>query len=615
MTFTRKLLIAIALLATAWLRSASAQDKLTPLGLRQVKAGGEIGRRIDITVNNNLLKLNIDKDFLAPFDKQEYNGINGYIGVGKLIDAAVRFAVYTGDPNVLALKEHIVEGVLQRQLPDGYFGMFIPEKRMAGLWSIHEMVYLVYGLTNDYKFFGSESSLEAAKKIMAYIMDRWDATPSDWSIKELNIANYHATTGIDEACLTLAQVTGDEKYLDFLKNKVGLSDWGPGIRVFERGALHGHVYVYLVKAMIQVDLNQMDPDPKLLNQSREALEFMTHRNGLVVTGACGQSEQWTGLQNGRGQLGETCATAYQIRFYDRLLRSEGKSYYGDLMERTIYNALFAAQSPDGRSIAYFTPFEGKREYFPRDTYCCPNNYRRIIAELPTMVYYTTDAGLAINLYTESAADVELKNGVSVKVKQETDYPNSGRVVVGVSPSEPARFSLKLRIPKWCGTAGVRVNDEAETKAEGGAFREIERRWNAGDKVTVDMPMGWRLVRGRAQQVGRVAVMRGPLVFCLNPAQSDKLADRDGADLSQLTIAPESLSAPVADSSVRPDGLGCRIITWGPGGSIRWSPGFNLVLTEFADPNGKATYFRIPGPDYKSSDMVVDDELIKGDFAD
>ena len=119
------------------------------------------------------------------------------------------------------------------------------------------------------------------------------------------------------------------------------------------------------------------------------------------------------------------------------------------MERSIFNALFAAQSPDGRRIRYYTPFECSRAYFPGDTYCCPNNYRRIISELPTMIYYRAPHELTVNLYTASTAKVDLGGGLSVTVQQETDYPSSGRVLLKVDPSQPAEFSLRLRIPRWC----------------------------------------------------------------------------------------------------------------------------------------------------------------------
>jgi DUF1680 family protein len=84
-----------------------------------------------------------------------------------------------------------------------------------------------------------------------------------------------------------------------------------------------------------------------------------------------------------------------------------------------------------------------------------------------MVYYRDEQGLAVNLYTTSQAECSLHDGLKVAVRQETDYPNSGRVVIGVNPSRATEFALRLRIPAWCATARATVNGQAFGKASGG----------------------------------------------------------------------------------------------------------------------------------------------------
>ncbi len=148
--------------------AAANDDTLKALDLRQVKVGGEIGRRIDVTVNNNLLALNAEKDFLPPFRAK--NAREGYIGLGKLINAAVRFAAYTNNGKVLALKKHLVDEAIKMQEPDGYIGMMAAPDRMWGLWDIHEMGYIIFALTSDYHYFGEKRSLDAARKAADYIL-------------------------------------------------------------------------------------------------------------------------------------------------------------------------------------------------------------------------------------------------------------------------------------------------------------------------------------------------------------------------------------------------------------------------------------------------------------
>jgi hypothetical protein len=255
------------------------------------------------------------------------------------------------------------------------------------------------------------------------------------------------------------------------------------------------------------------------------------------------------------------------------------------------------------------PFEGSRVYHPGDTYCRPCNFRRIIAELPNMVYYRDNQGMAVNLYTPSQAECSFRDGLKMAVRQETDYPNSGRVVIGVNPSRAAEFALRLRIPAWCATAQVTVNDQAFGKASGGDFSAVRRRWQAGDQVELEMPMDWRLIRGRKRQAGRAAVMRGPLVFCLNPAQNDRLADQDGDDLGRITLDPRSFAEPLADVSVRPDGNACPVQAWKPGYAVKRPGDLSLRLTEFTEPGGRAIYFRL-----QNLDVAVEDELLHGEKA-
>jgi uncharacterized protein len=582
-----------------------AADALSPLDLRRVKVGGEIGRRIDVTVANNLLKIDVEHDFLAPFRKRSAR--DGYIGLGKLIDATARFAAYTGDPKVVALENRLVAETIATQQPDGYIGIMAPEARMSGLWDIHERGYIVFGLLADYRFFGREASLAAARKLADSIVRAWPAMPSDWS-RQTHVATHVAVTGLARTMLALHEATREPRYLDFCLRELALPDWNPGIVIGRRDGIVGHVYAYNAACLAQLELDRLRPDKALLGPAHKALDFITAHDGLAVTGGVGQCEIWTDDQDGRGDLGETCATAYQIRVYDSLLRLERDPRCGDLMERTIYNALFAAQSPDGRKLRYYSPFEGPREYFPGDTYCCPCNFRRIIAELPTMVYYRADGGLFVNLYTASEAKFDLNEGLSVTVRQETDYPSSGRVTIHVDPAKPATFPLGLRIPRWCTKGTVRVNGQpVGAPVAPGTILPIIQTWKAGDRVELDLPMEWRLVAGRKQQAGRAAVVRGPLVFCLDPEQNPALAKKDGADLSKLVIDRAGLEPPVRSDTVRPGGVACRLKACDQPFAMGNCGNLTLTLTEFADPKGKAVYFRLP--DMKEA---VADELTRSD---
>jgi DUF1680 family protein len=281
-----------------------------------------------------------------------------------------------------------------------------------------------------------------------------------------------------------------------------------------------------------------------------------------------------------------------------------------MMERSIYNALFAAQSPDGRDLRYYTAFEGEKKYFHGDSYCCPNNFRRIIAELPLMIYYTKpEGGLAVNLYTTSSANTHFADGTKVTVEQNTDYPNSGQITLQLKLSKSRNFPLALRIPAYAKNTSVKVNGTpVNENVTAGEFFTLDRKWKSGDKIEIDFPMDFRLIEGRKRQSGRVAVMRGPLVYGLsretNPTVDPKKS-RSYQTLEKITLNPSSMVL-TSDTTVRQNGTACKIGAWGTGFvSTSGKNSYELLLTEFTDPNGVIIYFRLPDV---NRPLVVKDEL-------
>jgi hypothetical protein len=176
----------------------------------------------------------------------------------------------------------------------------------------------------------------------------------------------------------------------------------------------------------------------------------------------------------------------------------------------------------------------------------------------------------------------------------------------VTLSKPSKFVLKLRIPGWAGDTKVAVNGQiVNQQIRTGEFLPIEREWKAGDVVTLDMPMPFRLIQGRQRQAGRAAIMRGPQVFCLDPSQNEKLKGLDGIDLSRIILDPSTMTL-VPDNSVRSNGTACKVKGWKASFGMSVPPHeFELIFKEFPDPNGQQTYFSL-------SDMkpAVEDELFR-----
>jgi len=595
-------IIAFTLLVPQRVAAADVPVPMTPIDERQVKVGGALGDRITVTVNNNLLKVDIDNDFILPFRKK--NAVGAYIGMGKMIETVARLSAYTGDERVRAVRNKIVDALIQSQDSDGYIGALKPENRVWKVWDTQEISYIIYGLLIDYDLSGEKRGLDAAKRLGDYLINARLEDARNGNARR-SALKFNHEIGIEMAAVSLFKHTRDQRYLDFCLNYMNMPEWNKEIFLGRNLKLDGHNYSYLNKCFAQVQLDRLHPDTRLLRASHRVLDFLTKEDGMVITGSSGDQELWHNTQEGTANLAETCTTTYLVRWLNELFQLEANPLYGDMMERIIYNSLFGAQSPDGRRICYFLPFEGRRRYFPTDTYCCPNSYRKIISELPAMIYFQWDGGAVVNLYTASTATVPLPAGGNVTLTQATDYPRSGKVSVTISPSKPASFPVRFRIPAWAREATVSVNGETPRKALPGLLA-VRRQWRPGDRVALILPMSPRLVKGRQAQAGRAAVMCGPRVFGLKRENIGKEREdmnsidlnADYMDLRTIFIDPSSLEGPVDDT--------IRIRAWSPGRFAHRKTDLGLTLVEHADPATEAIYFKLPNP---RDPALIDDELM------
>lgn len=575
---------------------------------QQVQVGGEFGRRIRLCIESNMLQVDVEKTFLPAFQKR---GGGGYLGFGKFLDGTVRLAAHNGDERMIALKQRIIGELLATQDADGYLGTVKnPAARIRALWDLHEDSYLMWALVSDYNLFGEKTSLAVARRLADNLTGKFLANPALRPDSMNGVVTFEGSDlGFDRALLALSVATGDPKYRDFVIHFLKLNEFDPPIHCGPT-SLANHAYSCLGHCLAQLDLYRVTGDADLLQTSHRVVDFLLANDGLLVTGSCGEGECWHDTQSGLENTAESCTGIYTIRLMDSLLQLEGNSLYGDVMERTIYNAVFAAVAADGRHSRYFTPFEGPRELDPHgDTFCCVNNLRRFFGDLSGWIYYRTTNGVAVNLYTSSAATIELSGDLKVKLTQQTDYPTSGNVRLQIEPSQAAKFPVQLRIPRWCAEAAVSVNGGTEEKIAGGHFYAIDRIWQPGDQVELKMPMNWRFVKGRKSQDGRVAVMRGPELFTLNPARNPALAKQPLFDVRQLMIDPTQPVESMPDDSVRPGGIAAKVKAWPPGPHHFWPfiPKVDLILSEFPDDGGKGVYFIVP--DSTSTGLVADELLL------
>ncbi len=239
---------------------------------------------------------------------------------------------------------------------------------------------------------------------------------------------------------------------------------------------------------------------------------------------------------------ETCAAIGNVYVNHRLFLLHGESKYYDVLERTLYNGLLAGVSVDGDSFFYPNPLEstGKHQRQPWfGCACCPSNICRFIPSLPGYVYAVKGRNIYMNLFLSNTAEVEVE-GKAVAFEQQTHYPWNGDISLDINPNDAEQFTLRIRIPGWVrgqATPGnlytyndgkhlgysVQVNGvPVESELEAGYFC-IDRYWKKGDHVAIHFDMEPRTVQANEQveaDRGRVAVERGPLVYCAEWCDND-----------------------------------------------------------------------------------------------
>ena len=234
---------------------------------------------------------------------------------------------------------------------------------------------------------------------------------------------------------------------------------------------------------------------------------------------------------------ETCAAIGNVYTNYRMFLLHGESKYYDVLERSLYNALIDGVSLDGGTFFYPNPLESDGSHERQAWFgcaCCPSNICRFIPSVPGYVYAVKDNSLYVNLYMANTMDVEVE-GRKVSMSQETSYPWNGDIKVKINRNSHRKpFTLKLRIPGWVQgevmpgglyqyvdgkqlSFSVLVNGEdAGGSITDDGYYTIGRKWEKGDEIDIHFDMEPRMVEADARveaDLGRVAIERGPLVYC------------------------------------------------------------------------------------------------------
>ena len=344
----------------------------------------------------------------------------------------------------------------------------------------------------------------------------------------------------------LYRATGDSRYLDLAKFFIDVR--GPGGDDYHQSRIKpvgqteavGHAVRagYLYSGMADVaaltgDERYLHAIDAIWNDAVGAKLYITGGIGAVGGGEAFGPDYF--LPNMSAYC-ETCAAVANDYWNERLFLLHGDAKYVDVLERTLYNGLLSGVSLDGKRFFYPNPLESNGQHSRSPWFgvaCCPGNMTRFLASVPGYVYAQQGDSIYVNLFAAGIAHIKLDNGAMVKVTQETRYPWDGAVKLTLAPAKPGQFSFNVRIPGWARGQAVpsdlykfadkldepvtlKLNENAVPIELNKGYVSLSRNWKDSDVIELDLPMPVRRVAANENvqaDRGRVALQRGPLVYC------------------------------------------------------------------------------------------------------
>lgn len=525
---------------------AQVQDVFTPFPANSVHLSGYLQHDI----LNSIVHWNKGVVPYAGF-VQTFRTGRPYFAQGEMWGKAVRsgsmFYRYMPDPELKKILETTVADLLTTRRANGSISASEVAKQPDGpggdLW---ERTYVLLGLEDYYTCVNHDPA------VLKAMIDEADCTlsqigrPPKVSILDQGWSpNHIESSTLLEPVMRLYKLTGYKRYLDFA-----------GYIVKEGGAKG---YNILEQAYDNVAPYKMGgPYPK-------AYEMMSLFEGLVEYYRVTGQDRWkqailrlyhniktreiTIIGNGGGdqpyhpavygeawdntafeqtnpdmkRMMETCVGVTWMKLCSQILRLTGDPSTVDEIEQYIYNGLIGAMKPTGDGFSYVNLLNGVKTNTHGwggvvdgiNVTCCNLNGPMGLAYIPFVAVMHSKSGPVINLYNAGTAAVRTPAGQIAQLNIVTDYPKSGSILIKVVPRSPEKFAIKLRIPAWSKMTLLKVNGKKQPVVPG-TYKEIERRWSAGDKIELTLDMRCRIINAPhgSNRAGDnyQALIRGPIVL-------------------------------------------------------------------------------------------------------
>lgn len=490
--------------------------------------------------------------------------------VYKWLEAVAYSLTWHKDEELEKTADETIDLIGAAQQPDGYLDTYYIinglEKRFTNLMDNHELYcfgHMTEAAVAYYRATGKRKFLDIAIKYAECIA-------GCLGTEEGKIPGYPGHEVAEMALAALYEVTGDEKHLKLAKYFIDQRGQAPlffeeeckkngntcfwddsymkkqyyqaGKPVREQDKAEGHAVraVYLYSGMAEVA--SKTEDKELFEACRKLWDNITQKQ-MYVTGAIGATEHGEAfsfdydLPNDT-VYGETCAAIGLIFFARRVFEITKDSRYADVMEQALYNGVISGMSLDGKSFFYVNPLEVEPEACLKDynkrhvkperqkwfgCACCPPNVARLLSSIGGYAFEESPDSLYMNLFVGGKLQT-VKDGKENQITVETRYPWAGQIKITVENKEDSTFALALRIPGWCQSYSLKVNKEPQEYSRNQGYAMLERTWKNGDEVLLTLDMPVQLVEANPlvrEDLGKVAVTRGPLVYCLEETDNGK----------------------------------------------------------------------------------------------
>ncbi|MBL7185566.1 MAG: glycoside hydrolase family 127 protein [Phycisphaerae bacterium] len=479
----------------------------------------------------------------------------------KWLEAAAFVYATTQDEQLDRQMDRIIEVIGKAQRDDGYIHtpVIISQRQQLSQtgefqnrldFETYNMGHLMTCACTHYRSTGKDNLLYIAKKAADFLYKTYKNSPRNMANNAICPSHY---MGVVE----LYRTVGDLRYLELARGLIEIRDLAEEgtdhnqdrIPFREQTQAVGHAvranYLYAGIADVYAETG----DKSLLSVLEEIWRDVAYRK-MYVTGATGalydgaspdgskahSSIQLVHQAYGRAYelpnvtaYNESCAAVGFVLWNWRMLAVTAQARFADLLELALHNGILATISLDGKKFFYTNPLR-KADDLPfelrwsrkREPYigcfCCPPNTVRTLAEVSAYAYSISDEGVWINLYGGNVLDTHLSDGTPIKLRQQTDYPWDGTIRIAVEDAPQREISLFLRIPGWANGSRVTVNGKpVGHDLESEQYFEIKRRWSAGNRIELVLPMPVQLLEAHPlveEARNQAAIRRGPIVYCL-----------------------------------------------------------------------------------------------------